>query len=174
MNRREFTPKGVILGVNPRGLVDRTVPVLRVDSAEGKLIAVLFGYACHNTTLTQTNYNLCGDYAGFAQVYVEERQLGAQAMFMIGCAGDANPYPRGSMADARENGASLGQEVCRILNGTLRPVQGPLTCAFDPVSLPLQQFSRAELERMTNGPSWQSGNAKIMLANVAAGEKLAG
>ena len=79
-----------------------------------------------------------------------------------------------AMADARENGATLGQEVCRILNGTLRPVQGPLTCAFDPVSLPLQQFSRAELERMTNGPSWQSGNAKIMLANVAAGEKLAG
>ena len=28
MNRREFTPRGVILGVNPRGLVDRSVPVL--------------------------------------------------------------------------------------------------------------------------------------------------
>jgi len=25
-----------------------------VDSSEGKLRAVLFGYACHNTTLTQT------------------------------------------------------------------------------------------------------------------------
>src|SRR5438128_4839996 len=32
MNRREFTPNGVILGVNPRGLADRSVPVLRVDS----------------------------------------------------------------------------------------------------------------------------------------------
>src|SRR5689334_15431695 len=34
VSRREFTDKGVILGVNPRGLVDRTVPVLRVDDAE--------------------------------------------------------------------------------------------------------------------------------------------
>ena len=173
MNRREFTPRGVILGVNPRGLVDRTVPVLRVDSAEGKLRAVLFGYACHNTTLTQTNYNLCGDYAGFAQAYVQERQPGVQAMFMIGCGGDANPYPRGTMMDARENGATLGQEVCRILNGSSRPMQGPLTCLFDPVRLPLQQFSRAELEKMTNGPSWQAGNAKTMLTKADRGEKLA-
>src|SRR4051794_32442678 len=29
MNRREFTPNGIILGVNARGLADRSVPVLR-------------------------------------------------------------------------------------------------------------------------------------------------
>src|SRR5205823_14721592 len=50
MNRREFTPRGVILGVNPRGLADRTVPVLRIDDAEGKLRAVWFGAGRHNTT----------------------------------------------------------------------------------------------------------------------------
>src|SRR5207249_10522478 len=172
MNRREFTPRGVILGVNPRGLVDRTVPVLRVDSAEGKLRAALFGYACHNTTLTQTNYNLCGDYAGFAQAYVQEQHPGAQAMFMIGCGGDANPYPRGTMENARDNGAMLGQEVCRILAAQLRPVNGPLICEFDHANLPLQPFSRAELEKMaTNGMSWQSGNAKATLAKLDRGEK---
>src|SRR5205814_1183125 len=133
MNRREFTPRGVILGVNPRGLVDRTVPVLRVDSADGKLQAVLFDYACHNTTLTQTNFSLGGDYAGFAQAYVEQRHRGAQAMFMIGCGGDANPYPRGTMENARENVAALGQEGCRVLAGALRPVGGPLTCILDRV-----------------------------------------
>jgi hypothetical protein len=90
MNRREFTPRGVILGVNPRGLVDRTVPVLRVESSEGKLRAVLFEYACHNTTLTQTNFHLCGDYAGFAQACIQERNPGAQAMFMIGCGGSGS------------------------------------------------------------------------------------
>ncbi len=173
MNRREFTPRGVILGVNPRGLVDRSVPVLRVDSPEGKLRAVLFGYACHNTTLTQTNYNLCGDYAGFAQAYIQERHPEAQAMFMIGCGGDANPYPRGTMENAREHGATLGREVCRVLDGSLRPVAGPLTCVFDRVSLPLQQFSRSELQAMTNGPSWQTGNAKAMLARLDGGGQLA-
>lgn len=173
MNRREFTPRGVILGVNPRGLVDRTVPVLRVDSADGKLRAALFGYACHNTTLTQTNYNLCGDFAGFAQAYIQERFPGAQAMFMIGCGGDANPYPRGTIANAKENGAALGQEASRVLNGSLRPVNGPLTCVFDQASLPLQEFSRAELVKMTNGPSWQAGNAAALLAKLDRGDRLA-
>src|SRR5437660_7085030 len=130
MNRREFTPRGVILGVNPRGLVDRSVPVLRVDSADGKLRAVLFDYACHNTTLTQTNFSLCGDYAGFAQAYIQERFPGAQAMFMIGCGGDANPYPRGTMENARELGATLGREVGRILDAPLKPVSGPLNCVL--------------------------------------------
>jgi len=174
MNRREFTPRGVILGVNPRGLVDRSVPVLRVDSADGKLRAALFGYACHNTTLTQTNFSLCGDYAGFAQAYIQERHPGAQAMFMIGCGGDANPYPRGTMEHAREHGVALGREVCRILDAPLRPLGGPLTCAFDQASLPLQSLSRAEVEKMAaNGPSWQTGNAKAMLARLESGEKLA-
>ncbi len=173
MNRREFTPRGVILGVNPRGLVDRSVPVLRVDSADGKLRAVLFDYACHNTTLTQTNYSLCGDYAGFAQSYLEERFPGAEAMFMIGCGGDANPYPRGTMENARDLGATLGREVGRILDSPLRPVSGPLNCAFDHASVPLQQLSRAELVTMTNGPSWQTGNAKALLTKLDRGEKLA-
>ena len=174
MNRREFTTRGVILGVNPRGLVDRTVPVIRVDSADRKLRAVLFGYACHNTTLTQTNFNLCGDYAGFAQAYIQEQHPEAQAMFMIGCGGDANPYPRGTMKYAGEHGATLGQEVCRILDGALRPVSGPLTCVLDQASLPLQPFSRSDLEKMaTNGPSWQAGNAKAMLAKLDRGVKAA-
>src|SRR5438477_3900093 len=173
MNRREFTPRGVILGVNPRGLVDRTVPVLRIDSDTGRLRAVLFGYACHNTTLTQTNFSLCGDYAGFAQAYVQEQFPDTQAMFMMGCGGDANPNPRGTMENGREHGAALGREVCRVLNLPLAPVGGPLTCAFGQACLPLQQFSRPELEGMVrNGPSWQTGNAKSLLATLDSRETL--
>ena len=60
-----------------------------------RLGAVLFGTAVHNTTLTGNSYEVCGDYAGFAQTYVQEHYPTAQAMFMLGCAGDADPYPRG-------------------------------------------------------------------------------
>ena len=38
----------------PTGPVDHDVPVLRVSDAQGKLVAVLFGYACHNTTWATT------------------------------------------------------------------------------------------------------------------------
>jgi neutral ceramidase len=174
MNRREFTPGGVILGVNPRGPADRTVPVLRVDGADGKPRAVLFGAATHNTTLTQDCYEVCGDYAGFAQAYVEENTPGAQAMFLLGCAGDSNPYPRGTMDLARTHGAELGKEVCRVLETKLQPVRGPLTVAFDTVSLPLQPPpTRAELEKQAAAkqgtPSWL---AKEMLAALDRGEKL--
>ena len=148
MNRREFTPSGVILGANPRGLADRSVPVLQVAAADGTPRAVLFGAAVHNTTLVGNNYEICGDYAGFAQDLVQQRFPGAQAMFMLGCAGDADPYPRGNMELSRQHGTSLGQEVCRVLGTKLRPVQGPLTTAFATVDLPLQSLPRDELDKL--------------------------
>jgi hypothetical protein len=173
MNRREFTPAGVILGDNPRGLADRSVPVLRVETPEGKLRAVLFGAACHNTTLTQNNYELCGDYAGFAQEYVRQRHEGVEALFLLGCAGDANPYPRGSMELAREHGAALGKEVCRVLETKLRPVRGPLRVAFDQAALPLQELSREQLQKLAEGKRGvQPGIAKKMLAVLDRGDKL--
>jgi hypothetical protein len=173
MNRREFTPGGVILGVNARGLADRTVPVLRVDGADGKLRAVVFGAATHNTTLTGDCYEICGDYAGFAQAYVEEHNSGAQAMFLIGCAGDSNPYPRGNMAIARNHGAELGKEVCRVLDIKLQPVRGPLTVMFDRADLPLATPpTRAELEKQAKQKGPQTWLAKFMLNSLDRGEKL--
>jgi hypothetical protein len=175
MNRREFTPRGVILGVNPRGPADRTVPVLRIDGPDGKLRAVLFGAATHNTTLTDTCYEVCGDYAGFAQSYVEEHFPGAEALFLLGLAGDSNPYPRGTMEMAREHGAALGKEVCRVLGTKLRPVRGPLKLAFGTADLPLQPPpSRAELEKRAaqKGGDMRAWLARQMLSALDQGEKL--
>jgi hypothetical protein len=173
MNRREFTPEGIVLGVNPRGLADRTVPVLRVDGADGVPRAIVFGAATHNTTLGGDNYQLRGDYAGFAQAFVAERYPQAQAMFMIGCAGDSNPYPRGTLALARKHGETLGEEVCRVLGGKLRPIGGPLTMVFDRVELPLQPPpSREELQRLAaDRRSFRTWGAAEMLALLDRGEK---
>jgi hypothetical protein len=173
MNRREFTPRGVILGVNARGQADRCVPILRIDGADGKLRAVLFGTACHNTTLTDKNYEVCGDYAGFAQAYVREQHPGVEALFMIGCAGDANPYPRGSMELARLHGATLGKEVCRVLQTKLRPVRGPLKLAFGQAELPLQEPpDRKELQKQAAGRDIKAWVAKQMIATLDKGENL--
>jgi hypothetical protein len=174
MNRREFTPGGVILGVNPRGLADRTVPVLRVDSNDGKPRAVLFGAAVHGTTLGGDNYQLCGDFAGFAQAYVGERYPQIQAMFMIGCAGDANPYPRGTMELTRKHGKVLADEVCRVMEGKLRPVRGPLRIAFERARLPLQaSLTREELQKVAaDKRNARTFGATQMLAMLDRGEKL--
>lgn len=144
MNRREFTPTTIKLGVNPRGLVDRSVPVLRIDGMDGKPRVAVFCYACRNTTLTQRDYMLSGDCAGHAQRLIEEHFPEVQAMFVIGCAGDANPYPLGTLEPARQHGATLGEEVCRVLATTLRPVRGMLTCVFDRAALPVRQMDRNE------------------------------
>jgi hypothetical protein len=174
MNRREFTARGIILGVNPRGLADRSVPVLRVDDGDGKPLAVLFGAAAHNTTLGGENYQVCGDYAGFAQAYIQKRLPRVQAMFVLGCAGDANPYPRGSMELARKHGEALGKEVCRVLDGKLHPVTGPLRIAFDHVALPLQKApSKEELKKLAaDRRSPKTWGAAQMLALLDRGQKL--
>jgi hypothetical protein len=174
MNRREFTPRGIILGVNPRGLADRSVPILRIDDGDGKLRAVLFGAATHGTTLGGDNYQLCGDYAGFAQAFVEKRHPGVQALFMLGCAGDSNPYPRGTMELTRKHGQTLGEEVCRVLDGKLRPVAGPLAIAFERVDLPLQTVPAADqLKKLAaDRRSPKSWGAAKMLALLDKGQKV--
>lgn len=173
MNRREPTPNGIILGFNPRGPVDRSVPVLRVETEEGKLLAALFQAAAHNTTLGGRHYDICGDYAGFAQAHIERALPGVQAMFMLGCAGDANPYPRGTLDDARRNGTELGTEVLRLLDAKLRTVTGPLKTEFDHEELPLQPLlSEKELESfIKRRGGWRRWVAGKMLELHAGGEQ---
>ncbi|MBW8885852.1 MAG: hypothetical protein JF612_13990 [Planctomycetia bacterium] len=172
MNRREFTTdRGVILGVNPRGPADRSVPVLRIDDPSGKLLTVVCGTACHNTTLGGNDYEISGDYAGHAQRLIEEQHPGAQAMFVLGCAGDANPYPRGTHEIALTHGKELGKEVERVLTTKLVPVRGPLKIQSGEASLPLAPPpSREEIEKLAAAKSgalpWV---AQQMLTRLKAG-----
>jgi len=116
---------------------------------------------------------LCGDFAGYAQSLVQQRYASVQAMFVIGCGGDANPYPRGTLDAARKHGTELGSEVCRLMETKLRPVRGPLKCIFDFADLPLQQFSRAELEKLAaGGNNLQKETAGKMIASLERGESL--
>lgn len=182
MNRREFTDRGVILGVNPRGPVDRSVPVLRIDDAAGRLRGVVFGAACHNTTYGTRDNRVSGDYAGVAQAIIEREAPGVQAMFVQGLAGDTNPYPnslndpakRPAVEIARAHGAELAREVRRVLDFTLKPVSGPLRTALGEVALPLQRSpARAEIERTAaKGASTQKWVAEQMLRRLNEGGAL--
>jgi len=176
MNRREFTiERGVILGVNPRGLADRSVPILRVDAADGKLRAVVMGATCHNTTLGPQDYQISGDYTGRAQRQLEAAHPGVETLFVQGCAGDANPYPRGSYAIADQHGDELAREVTRLLGGKLTPIKGPLKVASGEVTLPLSIATvRDELEKDAAAKTgYKATAAKAALARLDKNEKVA-
>ncbi|HEX4795054.1 MAG TPA: neutral/alkaline non-lysosomal ceramidase N-terminal domain-containing protein [Humisphaera sp.] len=173
MNRRQFTDRGIILGVNPAGPVDRTVPVLRIDGPDGTLRGVLFGYACHNTTMPSNMLAVSGDYAGHAKAFVQKQFPGTLAMFMMGCGGDANPYPREQAQYAVTHGQELGEEVCRVLKTKLTPVHGPLGCAQIIAQLPLETPDEAALTKLAaSGPSLIKPMAQQMLKDVQNGDKL--
>ncbi len=167
------------------GPVDHDVPVLGIRSPSGQLRAILFGYACHNTSLG--DYRVNGDWAGFAQHELEERYPGTTACFVQGCGADANPIPRYQGADAvlsrytvelpKMYGSILAAAVAIVLSGTMQPISGPLTAALRYVDLPFHNIpARAEfekrLEEKGDASVYRRRHATQMLAQLDKGAKL--
>lgn len=145
MNRRLPVKGGFRNSPNPDGPVDHDVPVLQVRTSEGKLLGILFGYACHNTTTSTMQFN--GDYAGWAQEYLEADNPGAVALYVQGCGGDQNPYPRGTIDLAKKHGRTLATAVEAGLIANPKAISGPLQAAMDYVSIDYAPSpTRAELE----------------------------
>ena len=159
---------------SPNGPVDHDVPVLRVDDPAGKMRAVVFGYACHNTTMSGEVCQLNGDYAGFCQAELRKSHPGAEAFFVAGCGADANPYPRGSEEAARAHGAELATAVDKALGNTFQPIGGPLRASFERVSLAFAPApSREELERrLQDKNEYVARHAREMVAILDRDGKL--
>ncbi|MGE5194354.1 MAG: neutral/alkaline non-lysosomal ceramidase N-terminal domain-containing protein, partial [Deltaproteobacteria bacterium] len=172
MNRRLPTDSGPQNSPYPDGPVDHDVPVLRIDGPDGKLRVVLFGYACHNTTLSFFQY--CGDYAGYAQEYFEESHPGTTALFLMGCGGDQNPYPRGTLELARQHGRTLAIAVDAALLPKARPVRGPLRVALQEVPLDfVPSPTREELMRqMKSSNKYERRHAEVLLEELQENGKL--
>ena len=153
VNRRQPTPKGVVIGVNPAGPVDPFVPVLGVYTADGKLLAVLFGYSCHNTTLTSSTYQVSGDYAGFAQADLEAAHPGVIALFLQLCGGNQNPNPRGKIEQAKAYGKQLADAVDASLAGKGTRLSGPIRVAYEIIELDFAPQSREVFEKDLKNPN---------------------
>ncbi len=146
MNRRLKNRQGSIrMTPNPDGPVDRVVPVLKVTGENGKLRAILFGCACHNTGLTGDHNLISGDYAGYAQERLEQLYPGVVALFKSGCGADANPQPRTNIPGVRKLGEELADAVNRVLKSKMRPIHGELKFAFRMTDLPLKKLTREQL-----------------------------
>ncbi|MDO8544508.1 MAG: neutral/alkaline non-lysosomal ceramidase N-terminal domain-containing protein [Opitutaceae bacterium] len=180
VNRRN-NPEGTVSKLREedalKGPVDHSVPVLRVTDAKDALIAVVFGYACHNTTLSF--YQWCGDYAGFAQLALERSHPGAVALFFMGCGADQNPIPRREVFQAERYGHMLAAAVEEVLLETPATLAPVLATAHEFVTLNLGDApTTAELEKIAvvpagKQPTTQTRWAARLLTELKSGRPLA-
>ncbi|MFN0056694.1 MAG: neutral/alkaline non-lysosomal ceramidase N-terminal domain-containing protein [Planctomycetales bacterium] len=171
-NREADIPTLLEQGTPLVGPVDHSVPILTVTRPDGRLEAVLFGYACHPTTLSFTTW--CGDYPGFAQVEIEAKHPGTHAMFVNTCGGDQNPLPRRTVELCEKYGHMLAVGVEEALQQPQQPISDGLQTSFELIDLAyLKVMERDELVEAAG----QTANAirqrwaARMLKKLDAGEK---
>lgn len=172
MNRRLPVDGGYRNSPYPDGPVDHDVPVLRIEQPSGELLGLMFGYACHNTTVGF--YQINGDYAGYAQQYLEEAHPGSVALFMMGCAGDQNPYPRGKTELCEQHGRTLANAVEAALLPRARPLSGVITSAIGTAELEFAPLpSKARLEQLAQSKNkYEAGHARRLLARMNMNEAI--
>lgn len=155
------------------GPVDQDLPFLVVNTPDGHLRALLANYACHCTTLERTFTQVCGDWAGYAQEYLEAENPGAVVLMAIGCGADANPSPRGDLDLAKRHGREIADAVATGLKFALSPLTGKLECRGTQLTLPLDTPPTREnweaLARTNNSIGY---HAQKNLDRLDRGEKL--
>jgi neutral ceramidase len=166
MNRRLPSSTGYQNSPFPDGPVDHAVPVLRIDRLDGTLRGVVFGYACHNTTLAF--FQWCGDYAGFAQSELEAAHPDVTAMFVTGCGGDQNPYPRGQLELAQQHGRALANAVEAALLVKPMPITGKVEARLEHVPLPFATLPTAEelRSRLSSSNRYEVQHARRLLSRL--------
>lgn len=161
--------------VDPDGSVDHALPLLRVTNEHGTIRALFTSYACHCTAIGGLDNFLHSDWAGEAASRLEATHEGAVALVALGCGGDANPNPRGSLASARQHGETLATAVERLLTLPFQPLGAVTNTAFTHSTLDFDHVvTRDELEERiqssTNGPRVYA--ARKFLKELDAGRKL--
>ena len=169
-NKEAEVPEMLANGVSLKGAVDHYVPVLAAKAPGGHYLALLFGYACHPTTLDFNTW--CGDYPGFAQINLESSHPGTAAMFFNACGGDQNPLPRRKLELCEKYGKMLSDAVEEVLESKMEPISPQLTPAFSFVDLEYEEMiSMEKLTPIANGNRpLQARWANRMIGKIKAGE----
>jgi neutral/alkaline ceramidase-like enzyme len=176
MNRRVYQGDNIVFGDNPDGPVDWEVPVLRIKGTNGAVRAILFGYACHGTSVRNGDdwYTVSGDYMAYTRQQLEAHQPGAVAMYVTGMGADSDPTPRGMLLDAKRHGLELAGAVISVLDRPMRPVRGAFKLAYDEVDLPF--VNPPSRQRLDQDAQSQDTNVKMRadsyLKLLNAGESL--
>lgn len=115
INRRARSIEGkASLGMNPDGPVDRRIGMMRLEKADGSLLALIANYAMHGTVMSGENLLISGDGPGIVSEYVEEK-TGAPMLYINGAAGNIAPiysvYPSPGAGRLNQFKAMLGEKI---------------------------------------------------------------
>ncbi len=142
-NRRQVNPDGTVTMLwqnpskKPTAPLDPTISVLRVDTAEGRPLAILVNYACHPVVFGPDNLQYSADFVGVMAKTVEQAFPRATArspasslpysvvdqplcFFLQGADGDINPYYATTRLDQDAvkkrdwTGEQLGEAAARV------------------------------------------------------------
>ncbi len=176
MNRRVYRNGKVEFGDNPEGPVDWDVPVLRIKGTNGAVRAILFGYACHGTSVRTGDdwYMVSGEWMAYARQYLEAVHPGTMAMYLTGMGADSDPSPRGPLLEAKRHGLELAGAVMGVLGRPMHPVQGSFNLAFEELDLPLSApppREQIEIDRQSSDVSLKQ-RAELYLNLMNEGKPL--
>ncbi|MFN9457939.1 MAG: hypothetical protein ACK6D7_11255, partial [Acidobacteriota bacterium] len=159
INRRARDPEGRIsLGLNPDGPADRQIGLLRLEKADGSLLALIANYAMHATVLGSQFVQISGDAPGIVAAYVEQK-LGAPMLYINGAAGDLAPiysvYPDPRSGHLTQFSVLLGDRILAA--------QGRLPAASNQVKLAayehwIESPRKARLDWTPELARYQRGN----------------
>ncbi len=156
------------------GPVDHDLPVFIARTAKGGIRAIYTSYACHCVTLS--NNKISGDWAGYAQEWLQKNHPGAVALVSIGCGADQNPDSgvTGDNAEAASaQGRQIADEIGRRLKGRMTPITGRLKTTLGQVALAFgTPPTKAEWERLAKRSDAVGYHARVQLARLARSEAL--
>jgi hypothetical protein len=170
----ELRAANALLGPN-----DHQVPVLQI-SENDRVKAIVFGYACHATTLDY--YDWCGDWPGYAMAQLEDDLPGTTAFFWAGCGADQNPLPRRTgnpdaqaekttrVGLAKRYGDLLATEVMTAMSSNITPITGDLDLRYEEPELDFASVPTAEEVEAQLGSKniYEAGRAKMLKQEIAA------
>jgi hypothetical protein len=173
INRRKVINGRAVVRLNPEGVNDPRVKVLRFDDGQSLTpVAVLMHAVCHPCFFTwgdnatqphPTGFPMkSADFPGEAQTFIEKAYDNqTKVMFLQGCAGDirpnlpGDPYRCADEADIQWAGRDLGGAVLKALSRSMireerskRPSHYKLKVASERVVLPGKDGGKVEAELM--------------------------
>jgi hypothetical protein len=160
VSRRLKTDDGVKFQPNFSAVIDKELSIFQLVDEQNRLIAVLFSYGCHPSSMGGNQ--ISGDFVGHACQWVEDHYPGTTAVFLQGCGGDIKTalgvregrFKACTLEEMRAVGQSFGEDVVNILESAqFTPVRCDFHASLKEIKLYTEITEVAKIEAMLEDPN---------------------